>query len=190
MKRLVATLSALAALIVTPALPQDLPRRTQLSPFLGVVVPTGHQRVVLDDAVLMGLTASYDVHRNVAVVGALAWAQTEGHGLAARTATLDVVQYDLGLQGQLPIDLGDGQTLKPFVGVGVGGRTYRFRDLAAEHESDRVGYSALGVNLECRGFVVSATARSYLGDFDGIGARHGAARASDLALFGSLGTRF
>lgn len=186
---LAATLSALAAL-AAPAFAEEAPRTTQLSPLLGVLIPTGHQRVILDDGVLIGLTASLDVHRNVALVGAFGWAQTAGHGLTLRSATLDVAQYDLGVQGQLPIELADGQTLKPFLGAGVGGRTYRFRDLHVEAETDLVGYYALGVSLECRPLVISATARNYLSDFDGIGAKRGPSRASEFAVFGSLGARF
>lgn len=189
MKRLVATLSTLVAL-AAPALAEEAPPTMQLAPLLGALVPTGHQRALLDDAVLVGLTASLDVHRNVALVGAFGWAQTEGHGLAARSAILDIAQYDLGIQGQLPIELGDGQTLKPFLGAGLGGRTYRFRDLHVEAETDLVGYYALGVSLECRNLVIGATARNYLSDFDGIGAERGSSRASEVVVFGSLGARF
>lgn len=190
MKLLAAALSALVTL-AAPALADDgAPRPMQVSPLLGALVPTGHGRALFDDAVLMGLTVSYDVHRHVALVGAFGWAQSEGHGFGARTATLDVVQYDLGAQAQLPIDLGGGQALKPFVGAGIGGRTYRFREPGVERETDLVGYWATGVTLECRGFVLGATARNYLSDFDGIGAERGSTRAKDLAVFGSVGTRF
>lgn len=190
MKTLLAALSALATLAAAPALAEELPGAAQVSPFLGVFLPTGHQRGVLDDAVLMGVTASYDAHRYLALVGTLGWSQTYGHGLAARAGTLDLVQYDLGIQGQLPIDLGDGQTLKPFLGAGVGGRTYRFRDLNVERETDLVGYWALGVTLECGHLVLGAAARNYLSDFDGVGAERGSTRASDVAVLGSVGARF
>jgi hypothetical protein len=76
------------------------------------------------------------------------------------------------------------------VGAGVGGRTYRFRDLGVERETDLVGYLATGVTLECRRVVLGATARNYLSDFDGIGAERGSTRARDLAVFGSIGARF
>lgn len=190
MKRLVATLAALVALASQARADEAPPPPLQISPLLGALLPSGHGRALFDDAVLLGLTAAFDVHRNVALVAALGWAQTQGHGFAAPSATLDVLQYDLGAQLQLPIGLRDGQTLKPFVGAGVGGRTYHFRDLNVERETDLVAYGSLGVALECRGFAVGVTARTYLSDFDGIGAKRSATWAKDLALFGSIGTRF
>lgn len=190
MKKLVATLSALAALAAAPVRAEEPPRTAQLSVLLGVVVPTGRQRTFFDSAALVGVTASLDVHRNVALVGSLGWAQTEGRGLAARSATLDVAQYDLGVQAQLPVALSGGQTLKPFLGAGIGGRTYQFRGLGVERETDLVGYYVLGVSLECRDLVVGVAVRNDLSDFDGVGAERGSTRASDLVVFGSVGARF
>lgn len=189
MKTLIATLSTLGALAAAPARAQEPLRTVQISPLLGVVLPAGRQRTFLDDAVVVGLTASLDVHRNVALVAAFGWARTQGRGLAARAATLDVAQYDLGVQAQLPIAL-DGQTLKPFLGAGVGGRTYRLKGLGVERETDLVGYWAAGVSLEYRSVVVGATVRGHFSDFDGVGAERGSTRARDLAIFGSVGTRF
>jgi hypothetical protein len=49
---------------------------------------------------------------------------------------------------------------------------------------------ALGVALECRGVVVSATARKHVSGFDGTGEARGSTSGGDVAIFGSLGTRF
>ncbi len=193
MKKLIAALAGLVALAVTPALAQEQQpaRKLQIAPYVGAFIPTGDQRDVLDDAVLAGLTLSYDVHRYVAVVGSFGWAGSQGKEKFARDEDLDLFQYDVGVQGHYAFALSNDLTLKPFVGAGFGGRTYDFRDLDdVDSETDFVGYVSTGVNLEYRQFVLGVTARDYISDYDGIGVEEGSNTRNDVALFTSIGARF
>jgi hypothetical protein len=186
MKKLIAAVAALAALSGS-ALAQEAraAQRFQLAPFVGAFIPTGDQRDLLDDALLVGLTATYDVHPHLAVVGAVGWAPTE-----APADDVDLFQYDVGVQGQYAFAAGNGITLKPFAGLGVGGRTYSFRDLDVDSETDFAGYVALGGTVEYRSVAVSLTARDYLSAFDGIGPEGDSSTRNDLGLFASVGARF
>jgi hypothetical protein len=191
MKKLVTAVGALVALAATPVLAQEQEpaRKFQISPYAGAFLPTGDQRDVLDDAFLAGLTLSYDVHPYVAVVGSFGWAGSQQQALTL-DEDLDVFQYDLGVQGQYPLAMGKDLTLKPFVGAGVGARTYEFRDLAVDSETDFVGYLSVGANLEYRQFAVGLTMRDYVSDYDGVGREEDSEMRNDIALFASIGVRF
>jgi hypothetical protein len=191
MKKLIAALAAVAALATSPTLAQEQERtrKLELAPLVGAYVATGDQRDLLDDALLVGVTASYDVLPYVAVVGSFGWAATQAKGLT-RDQDLDLFQYDLGVQGQYDLALGNGLTLQPFVGAGVGARTYSFRDLDVDAETDFAGYVALGGALHYRAAEVSLTARDYLTPFDGIGPEADSSTRNDLGLFASIGARF
>jgi hypothetical protein len=206
MKKLTIALAALAALATTPALAQEPQpaalaptpalaqeqqpaRNFQISPYVGAFIATGDQRDLLDDAVLTGLTLSYDVHPYVAVVGSFGWAPSKSVALGVED-DLDLFQYDLGVQGQYAFSLGRKLTLKPFVGGGVGARTYSFRDLDVDSETDFAGYLSGGANLEYGKLALGVTVRDYLSAFDGIGTDEGSSTRNDLSVFASFGLRF
>jgi hypothetical protein len=192
MKKLVTAMAALAALAATPAVAEEREpaRKFQISPYAGAFIPTGDQRDVLDDAFLAGLTLSYDVHPYVAVVGSFSWAGSQGQEAFSLNQDLDLFQYDLGVQGQYPLAIGYGLTLKPFVGAGLGARTYSFRDLEVDSETDLVGYFSAGANVEYRQLAFGLTLRDYISDYDGIGRNESSATRNDLGLFASVGARF
>jgi opacity protein-like surface antigen len=193
MKKLITTIAVLAALATSPALAEEQQpaRKFEVSPYVGAFIATGDQRDVLDDAFLAGLTLSYDVHRYVAVIGSFGWAASQGQQGPAANEDLDLFTYDLGVQGHYPLALSKSLTLKPFVGAGLGARSYSFRDLDdVDSETDFVGYFSAGANLEYRKFVVGLTLRDYISDFDGIDADDDSATRNDLAAFTSVGLRF
>lgn len=187
MKKLSVVVAAVLAFATAAARAEEPVRRWSIAPLVGAYVPTGDQRDLLDDSLLTGLTLSYDVHPNVAVVGSFLWAPTQTSGLGD---DLDLFQYDLGVQGQYPIALAANLTLKPFVGVGVGARTYDFRDVSANTETDLAGYVSAGAGLEYQALELRLTARDYLSAFDGLGVEVDSTARNDLALFASLGYRF
>lgn len=190
MKKLTVIVAAVAALASTTARAEEPARRFSIAPLVGAYVPTGDHRDLLEDSVLTGLTLSYDVHPNVAVVGAFSWAPTKTRGVLG-SQDLDLLHYDLGAQGQLPILLAQGWTLKPFVGVGVGGRTYEYRNVSAGGQTDLAGYVSAGAGLEYQALELRLTARDYLTAFDGLGGVDVSSTArNDLSLFGSVGLRF
>ena len=190
MKKLTIVVAAVAALAATAARAEEPARKFSIAPLVGAYVPTGDHRDLLEDSVLAGLTLSYDVHPNVAVVGAFTWAPTKTKGVLGKQ-DLDLLQYDVGVQGQAPILLVPGWTLKPFVGVGVGGRTYEYRNVSTGGQTDLAGYVSAGAGLEYQALELRLTGRDYLSAFDGLGGYEVSSTArNDLSLFGSVGLRF
>jgi hypothetical protein len=74
MKRMLVITAAVLAW-TTVARAEDAEHRFDVAPFVGAYVPTGDQRDLLDDGFSVGLTASYELHRYLAVVGSFSWAR-------------------------------------------------------------------------------------------------------------------
>lgn len=189
MKKLSVVIAAFVALTATQARAQEPERKFAIAPFVGAYVPTGDIRDVLDDSLLVGVTASYDVHRYVAVLGSFSWAPSQAKGIVAGE-DVDLFQYDLGVQGQYPIALNADWTFKPFVGVGAGARTYSFRDLDVDAETDFAGYVAAGGALQYEALELSVSVRDQLSAFDGLAGQDDSTTSNDLSMFASIGMRF
>lgn len=187
MKKLMIVAAAILG-IAGNAQAQDTTRKLEISPYAGAYLGLGDQRDTLEDAFLAGLRLKYDFHPYVALTGSFAWSPTEAKQFA--NEKLDVYQYDLGVQGQYPIALTADWTLKPFVGVGVGARTYDFRDLNADAETDFVWYSELGAGIERGPLAFAVTARDTMSAYDGLAGEQDSTTRIDLQLFGSVGLRF
>lgn len=191
MKKLTAALAAVLALGATTARADEpTAHKFSVAPYVGAFIPTGDQRDILDDALLVGLTLSYDVHPNVAVVGSFGWSPTQVKGLGLLDDDLDLFQYDLGVQGQYPVVVAGDVTLRPFVGVGAGARTYSFRQSGLSAETDFAAYVSAGAKAEYKGFELGLTARDYLTAFDGLQGTESSTARNDLSLFASVGMRF
>jgi hypothetical protein len=152
LRRTSRTLAALAALTALAALAALAPRVEAQKPFairpnVGVFVPTGDQKDVLDNAVLVGLQASYDITPSFALVGSLGWSPSKDLTLANQK--IDLFQYDLGIEGRLPnLTSSAGISTRPYAALGAGGRTYDYRDVSdADAQTNFLGYGALGVDL-------------------------------------------
>ncbi|HEY0780296.1 MAG TPA: hypothetical protein VGD56_20220 [Gemmatirosa sp.] len=145
---------------VTPHLPSAIVGYgLELRPFTGALVPTGKQNDLLTSAVLVGGQLGWQFHPNFALTGSFGWSPskdrtTEFPGTAfytGRQERVDVFQYDLGLEARLPIATTASWTATPYVGLGGGGRSYRYRDLSnAGTQTNALGYGALGLNLAPR----------------------------------------
>jgi hypothetical protein len=179
MKKLVTTLAALAALSAAPARAQDRSVEVEIAPLVGAYLPILDQRSTLADAMLVGLAGTFDLTRNAALVLSAAWSPTQSAG-----ATLDLFQWDIGMQGQLPVAVARSWTLKPFAGVGIGTRTYSFRDRDVNRQTDFAFYSSLGASLRHDRLVLGLTARHGLTAFGPAG---DSGARGDVSLFGSVG---
>lgn len=189
MKKLPVLIAALIAFGASSARAVEPVRKLDVAPFVGAYVPTGSQRDTLKDAVLVGVTASYDVLPNLAVLGTFGWAPTSAKGLA-QDDDVDLFQYDLGVQYQVPFALRAGWTVAPFAGVGAGARTYNFRHGDADAETDFAGYVSAGAAAQYRMLEARLTARDYLSAYDGLQGERDTSARNDLGLFASVGFRF
>ncbi len=175
----------------------DVGRRIEVRPFVGAYVPTGDQRDELKDAFALGTTLAFRATPALSIVGSFGWSPAEAKTAAASAADdaadeLNLFQYDAGLELGRDFALGaSAWTWRPFVGIGAGARTYSYRDLDVDAETDFAGYGAAGVHFANGRFGLRLEARDYLSSFDGLdGKLSDSSTRNDLFLTGALSIRF
>jgi hypothetical protein len=167
---------------------QDAQPRGAIRPFVGAYIPTGDQRDFLKDAVLVGAQASWDVHQNLGLTASFGWAPAKDR-VTAGDQTLDAFQYDLGIEGRAPQWIGTS-TVAPFIGAGLGARTYRYRDLDVDARSNVAGFGAIGVDLDLGPLGVRVEGRDYVSQFKPLTGAGETKTRNDVALLAGLAFRF
>ena len=147
-RALAAAVFALSTAFATKAAAQDAAYHStsgfELRPYAGAYIPTGKQRDLLKDAVLIGGQASYRLTPQFAVTGTLGWSPSKDR-ITPGDQKLDVWQYDVGGELRAPSWIQSGALdFTPFVGLGAGGRTYNYRDLDVDSKTNFAGYGVLG----------------------------------------------
>ena len=133
----------------------------ELRPVVGAYVPTGDQRDVFKDALLLGVQGGIQVTRRFHVVGNLAW--IDGKGLfPAADRSVRTYQYDAGVEYNGYRESIAGWVTGPFIGVGVGGRTYDYAAAGWGTKTYVDGYGALGVEFEHGNVSVRVEGRDYV----------------------------
>ena len=158
--------------------------RAAVRPFVGAYVPTGDQRDFVKPAVLAGAQASMAFNDNFALTGSFGWTPSKDK-VTAGDQTLDQFQYDVGVEARSM----KSTHASPFVGLGVGGRTYKYRDLDISSKSDFDGYGALGVDVGWRPIGVRVEGRDYVSRFDPLSGGGGTKTRNDLMFFVGFGLR-
>ena len=185
-----ALLGRMALLLIVgtaPLVAQNAPSaRAAIRPLVGAYVPTGDQRDFLKDAVLLGAQASYNLTQQVAVSGSFGWAPSKDK-LTAGDQKIDAFQYDIGAELKTPRAY---SLITPFVGAGIGGRTYSYRDLDVDSKTNFDGYGALGLEASVDILSARLEARDYLSRFKPLTGVGDAKTRNDVALFAAIGVRF
>jgi len=113
----------------------------------GTINPTGAPEEELTRATLAALQLSYGLRPDVVLTGTVGWgrARPVGRGTNAR---LDMFIYDVGAELRQPRRTGDGRfNVKPFTGIGVGARSYDYRDPDAATTHNLAAYVSAGGDI-------------------------------------------
>jgi hypothetical protein len=162
----------------------------ELRPFVGAYIPTGEQRDVLRDAVHVGAQASYRLTRQLAVTGTFGWSPSKDR-ISAENESVDVFHYDVGVEGRAPSWLrGRAWDFTPFVGLGLGGRTYDYGERDVDALSRFAGYGALGAEFGVGRVGVRFEARDYLSRFTPSARRRDEDTRNDVTVAVGLTVRF
>lgn len=166
----------------------------ELRPVVGAFIPTGDHRDLLKDAVLVGAQASYRFTPHLAAVGTFAWSPSEDRTTAA-SEKVDLFQYDLGIEGRIGnLTRGSRVSTSPYATLGVGGRTYDYRDLPnADAQTNFLGYGAIGLDVApATGPIgLRIEARDNISAFRGLRGELAESKArNDLQFSGGLTFRF
>jgi hypothetical protein len=162
----------------------------ELRPFVGAYIPTGDQRDFLKDAVLVGGQASWRVIPAFAITGTFGWSPSKDR-ITAGDQTLDIFQYDVGAELRAPSLYDAGfLTLTPFVGLGVGGRTYSYRDLNVDSKTNFDGYGALGGDIGFGPVALRIEARDYVSQFKPFTGNGDTKTRNDIGIAAGVAYRF
>lgn len=147
-RRTARALAVTAALVAIPAVTPQVHAQSAASirPTVGVFVPTGDQRDLLKDALLVGVQGSYNLTHNFALTGTFDWSPNKDRLI--NEAKVDLFQYDLGIEGRLNnLTPTASISTRPYATLGAGARTYHFRDLDANSQTNFLGFGAVGVDI-------------------------------------------
>lgn len=164
---LLAAVFALSGVVTSTARAQDVvgSRGFEFRPYAGAYIPTGDQRDLLEDAVLVGAQASYRILPQFAITGTFGWSPSKDR-IAVGDQKLDLYQYDVGAELRAPSWFTSGAwDFTPFAGLGVGGRTYDYRDLDVDAKSNIAGFGVLGGELGFGRAGLRVEARDYVSRF-------------------------
>jgi hypothetical protein len=162
----------------------------EFRPYAGAYIPTGDQRDVLEGAVLVGAQASYRVLPQLAITGTFGWSPSKDR-ITTGDEKLDLYQYDVGAEARAASWLAGGAwDFTPFVGLGVGGRTYDAREGDVDAKTNVAGYGALGGELGFGRVGVRVEARDYVSRFEPLAGDGDAKARNDVTLTGGLTLRF
>jgi len=160
----------------------------EIRPYVGAYIPTGDQREVFTDAILVGAQGSYRFTRALAVTATVGWSPTEDAG----RETVDLLQYDIGAELRAASWLqGESWDFSPFVGLGVGGRTYDYRDLDdVDAKTNVAGYGALGGEFGFGRLGLRIEGRDYVSRFEPLTGNGETKTRNDVAVAAGLTIRF
>ena len=162
----------------------------ELRPYVGAFIPTGEQRDLLKDAVFAGAQASVNVLPQLALTGTFGWSPSKDR-ITSGDQTLDIYQYDIGAEARAASWYRGGSwDFTPFAGLGIGGRTYDYRDLDVSSKTNVAGYGALGGELGFGKVGVRVEARDYISQFKPLTGVGDSKTRNDVTLAAGLTVRF
>jgi hypothetical protein len=168
-RALAAAVFALSSVFASKASAQDAvtyhTNGFEIRPYAGAFIPTGKQRDLLRDAVLVGGQASYRIIPELALTATVGWSPSKDR-ITPGDQKLDVWQYDLGAELRAPSWVTWGPAdFTPFIGLGAGGRTYSYRDLDVDSKTNVAGFGVLGGELGFGRIGWRVEARDYVSQF-------------------------
>jgi len=181
MRRIMLVTAVMATLAAgVPAIAWSGDMIPEVRPFVGAFFPTGAQRVVLDDALLVGGQGGIEMADALHLVGTLAWAPHRTSKGAC------VYNYDVGVETFRSFDMNARWQARPFVGAGLGGRTYVDHARDDHRETNFLGYAALGTELQHEKLALRVEGRDYISRFKGLSGELEADTRQDIAVVAGL----
>lgn len=177
-----ACFAAVATFVAASAAPaQQWPPLPEVRPFIGAYVPVGRQHQLLTDAVALGAQVALEFGRGTHAVGSFTWIPTEQRGLTT-SSRIEMAQFDLGAEWLSPGRRRLQKRFNPLLGVGLGVRAYRSRDVDTPSQANLAAYGSLGGELLMGRVGVRLEGRDYLTLFRGLGGQDATSLRSDVAV--------
>jgi hypothetical protein len=178
---------AVVALSATAVAAQSPQVKPELRPFAGAVIPTGDLRNLFLDAPMAGMSAAFELKPSLHVLGTFAWVPAQNrYGVPQNN--VNIYQYSVGAEFGFVQPLEGRWELRPFAGLGFGGRTYAYQMVGLKDRTCTAGYAALGTEFQIARTALRLEARDNLFCFRSPVAGVGSTTRNDVAL--SLGIAY
>jgi hypothetical protein len=141
------------------------PLHLELRPTVGALIQTGPQRDLFDASAIFGVQAAMELKPTIHLLGTFAWSPAH-HKFVANDDAVNVFLYDVGAEFNLIRSLGIDWQLKPFLGLGAGGRSYSYHEANFDLQTGFAAYGALGTEFQYRGVALRLEARDYVQRFE------------------------
>lgn len=134
-------------------------RAIELRPFAGAYVPAGNMRNYFKSGFTLGGQAAYQLTPNFHVLATGSFTSADSK-LAPTDAKSYLWSYDVGAELGLVRSLTTDWAFHPFVGAGLGARTFDYNELTFANKTALAGYGAVGGELQTGPVALRFEARS------------------------------
>lgn len=158
----------------------------------GAYIPTGSQADLLKSSVALGMQGGVELNPMLHLVATVTYATPKTKGVAF-TDDVHLYQYDAGAE-LFHVYSASGETIhwtfRPFLGAGVGARTYNPQHSDVKSTTDMAGYGSLGAELQHQNIAVRLEARDYVTRFNGFRSELKTKTSNSLVVGGGLAFHF
>jgi hypothetical protein len=191
--RAIAVAAGTALLILTivseVADAQSIMKRFQTRSTVGAFVPMGAHGDLLDAGPVFGSQVAFAIHPNVSIVGAFSMSSAKEE--SATADEVDIYQYDVGAEVGKTILGGGRWRFRPYVGAGIGGRSYNYQDISGPAQHNLAGYASAGALVMFGRAGIRLEARDYVSGFKGLAGEYESSKTrNDLMITTGLAFGF
>jgi hypothetical protein len=161
----------------------------EVRPMAGAYVPIGTQSDFLAGTNMYGAQASWLLTPTWALTGSFGWIDSQDKITSPVRRDVNLYQYDVGVEARVAGSAGEKWSLSPFIGLGVGGRTYDYDDVEGESRTFASGYGALGAEAGYDLLGLRFEARDYVSRFTPLIGTGGWDYRNDITLTAALNLR-
>ena len=138
------------------------PRSWEFRVSSGALLPTGGQRDLIESAKMTAAQVSWTPRPAFAITGTFGWARSRDL-VAVDAPKLDAFTADIGVEARHAAWFaGRAVTFDPFVGIGVGSRSYDYHHIRTNATHNLSGYGSVGGELGVGRVGLRVEARTYL----------------------------
>ena len=131
----------------------------------GAMIPTGAQRDAVKRGNMNAVQITYVAQPSLAIVSTFGWARSKDIATLG-DPKLDVFTYDVGGELRAPRWIAsETMFLRPFAGLGAGGRSYNYRKLDVDATNNLAAYASAGAEVGMRRLRLRLEARDYVAGF-------------------------
>jgi hypothetical protein len=168
---------------------QSILSRFQTRTTVGAFIPTGAHGNLFDAGPAFGSQVSFKVNETFSIVGAFLRSSSEEE--SPTSDEVDIYQYDIGAEAGTSVMGSARWHLRPYIGVGIGGRSYNYADITGEAQHNLAGYASAGAQLQLGRAGIRLEARDYVSNFKGLSGEYESGKTrNDLMVTTGLSIGF